>query len=426
MGMVEKRKPIPVSDAVGRVMERIHTAETETVRLEQAGGRWLAEPITADEAVPPFDRSPYDGFAVRAEDTKNAGRENPVTLRVIETVGAGHVATKTPRPGEAVRVMTGTIMPQETDAVIMFELTKELSDEEIQITRPFEPGDNVVKKGEEMQKGAEVLPGGERVHAGITAALATFGYSNVQVRKKPVVGVFATGTELLEPGDPLEPGKIRNSNAPMVVEQLKEAGAEPVYYGQLPDEFDLCLSKISGVLEDVDALITTGGVSVGDFDFLPAVYEKLEAEVLFNKVAMRPGSVTTVAFQGEKPLFGLSGNPSACFVGFELFAAPWLKAAMGAQKPFLQQADAVLGKSFPKPNPFTRFVRGHAFFYKGKLHAVPAGLDKSQVVTSLAQSNALIVLPGGTRGYEKGDPVTVFMLRSDGAAEFQEPVKERT
>lgn len=425
--MVEKRTPIHVSEAAARVIALSRSQQrTETVPLAEAGGRILAEPIVADAAVPPFDRSPLDGFAVRADDTVHASREHPVTLRIIETVGAGHVAQKVPEPGEAIRVMTGTIMPKETNAIIMFELTKEASDgSSIEITRAFAPDDNVVKEGEEMKKGAVVMEAGERLHAGGIAALATFGYARVQVAARPVIGVYATGTELLEPGEPLEPGKIRNSNAPMVVEQLREAGAEPLYLGQLPDEFELCFKKVQEAVEKVDALITTGGVSVGDFDFLPAIYEKLGAEVLFNKIAMRPGSVTTVAHLDGKPLFGLSGNPSACFVGFELFAGPWLRSVMGDRKPYLQQSRAVLGADFPKPNPFSRFVRGHITFEDGMLTATPAGLDKSQVVTSLSRANALIVLPGGTRGYQKGDRVSVLLLRGEGEAAFEEPVKER-
>lgn len=425
--MVEKRTPIHVSEAAARVIALSRTeVETEIVPLAEAGGRILAEPVIADAAVPPFDRSPLDGFAVRAEDTMHASRNNPVTLRIIETVGAGHVSEKVPGPGEAIRVMTGTIMPKETNAIIMFELTKEAADgSTIEITRAFSPDDNVVKEGEEMAKGAVVMEAGERLHAGGIAALATFGYASVEVAKRPVIGVYATGTELLEPGDPLEPGKIRNSNAPMVVEQLREAGAEPVYLGQLPDDFELCYEKVAQAVKTVDALITTGGVSVGDFDFLPAIYEKLGAEVLFNKIAMRPGSVTTVAHLNEKPLFGLSGNPSACFVGFELFAGPWLRSVMGDRRPYLQQSKAELGADFPKPNPFSRFVRGHLSFHEGKLIATPAGLDKSQVVTSLSLANALIVLPGGTRGYQQGDRVSVLLLRGDGEAVFEEPVKER-
>ncbi|SDN18531.1 gephyrin-like molybdotransferase Glp [Alkalicoccus daliensis] len=425
--MLEARTPMKVSEAVEKVLqiEAVHN-KTETVPLQEAGGRILAEAVIADAPVPPFNRSPLDGFAVRSADTKGAGRDTPVTLQVIETVGAGHVAEKVPQPGEAIRVMTGTIMPKETDAIVMFELTKEAEDgSAITITREFNSWDNVVIKGEEMEKGTVVLEAGERLHAGGIAALATFGYDQVQVTAKPVIGVFATGTELLEPGDPLEPGKIRNSNAPMVVEQLREAGAAPVYYGQLPDDFDLCYSRVQNVLGDVDALITTGGVSVGDFDFLPAIYEKLGAEVLFNKVAMRPGSVTTVAQWNGKPLFGLSGNPSACFVGFELFTGPWLRHSMGDKKPYLQQSKALLGSDFPKPNPFTRFVRGHITFQDGRLIATPAGLDKSQVVTSLSRANALIVLPGGTRGFQTGDQVAVLLLRGEGEAYFEEPVKDR-
>ncbi|MFC4735320.1 gephyrin-like molybdotransferase Glp [Bacillus daqingensis] len=424
--MVQPRKPISVSEAVSRVMQLpVHTY-TETVPLEQAGGRILAADVHADADVPPFDRSPLDGFAVRAADTKEASRENPVHLRVLETVGAGHTATVKPEAGECIRVMTGTMMPEGTDAIIMFELTKELENGAlIEITRAFHPQDNVVIQGEEMKRDSVVLEKGERIHAGAVAGLATFGCAEVETARPVKVGVYATGTELLEPGEALEPGKIRNSNAPMVLQQLREAGAEPVYYGQLPDEFELCYEKVADALQHVDALITTGGVSVGDFDFLPAIYEKLGAEVLFNKIAMRPGSVTTVAAIDGKPLFGLSGNPSACFVGFELYAGPWIRQAHGDTHPYLQPAPAVLGSDFPKPNPFTRFVRGIVRFNESGMVAVPAGLDKSQVVTSLARSNALIVLPGGTRGYQKGDAVDVLMLRGDGSDTFSEPVKER-
>src|SRR5690606_31201504 len=163
---------------------------------------------------------------------------------------------------------------------------------------------------------------GTYINPGIMALLATFGYDQVQVAKKPVIGIYATGSELLNVNEELAPGKIRNSNAYMIQAQLERAGGEAKLFGKLSDDFELCYEAIKNAIDEVDILITTGGVSVGDFDYLPSIYEKLGAEVLFNKIAMRPGSVTTVAQLNGKLLFGLSGNPSACYVGFELFVRP--------------------------------------------------------------------------------------------------------
>ncbi|PJH58668.1 molybdopterin molybdenumtransferase, partial [Salmonella enterica subsp. enterica serovar Typhimurium] len=171
---------------------------------------------------------------------------------------------------------------------------------------------------------------GAYINPGIVALLATFGYKKVPVTAKPKVGIIATGSELLAIDAPLEQGKIRNSNASMVYSQILRAGANPIYFGQFSDDFENCYEQVKRALEEVDFLITTGVVSVGDFDYLPAIYEKLNAEVLFNKVAMRPGSVTTVAHKDGKLLFGLSGNPSACYVGFELFVHPAVRSFVHA------------------------------------------------------------------------------------------------
>ena len=163
-------------------------------------------------------------------------------------------------------------------------------------------------------------------------------------------------------------------------------------------------------LSQVDLLITTGGVSVGDFDLLPEIYERLGAEVLFNKVAMRPGSVTTVAQKEGKMLFGLSGNPSACYVGFELFARPMIRSMLFCEKQHLRKEKALLQADFPKANPFTRFVRSSLSFSNGQLVVEPSGMDKSNIVMSLSGANSFILLPGGTRGYTAGEIVDVLLL----------------
>ncbi|MEG0381516.1 MAG: molybdopterin-binding protein, partial [Kurthia sp.] len=175
------------------------------------------------------------------------------------------------------------------------------------------------------------------------------------------------------------------------------AGAEVKYFGKFSDDLDVCIAEVKKALKEVDMLMTTGGVSVGDYDYLPAIYEAIGAEVLFNKVAMRPGSVTTVASLNNQLLFGLSGNPSACYVGFELFAKPIIQRALGNSKPHLRKEKAILREDFKKANPFTRFVRASIKVEDGRLTAIPSGFNKSSAVSSLAETNAFIVLPGGSR-----------------------------
>lgn len=411
--MIEKRKPLAVKEAIKQVMKYAKVGSGEQVTLKESFGRCLAEDLIADHPVPPFDRSPYDGFAIRAGDTVEASADNPLEFEVIDEIGAGSVSKHTLNSMQAIRIMTGAQMPSGSDAVVMLELTKVYEKEGktfMSLKRPFKKGDNVSYKGEDTPEGSVLVTKGTYITPGIIALLATFGYDKVHVVKKPKIGIIATGSELLEVSEPLEPGKIRNSNSFMIEAQAKRSGAEPIYLGKLVDDLDKCFEAVANALEKVDYLITTGGVSVGDYDYLPDIYNRLGANVLFNKIAMRPGSVTTIAEYKGKLLFGLSGNPSACYVGFELFVRPIVRTYLYSKHPHLQIVKAVLGKDFPKPNPFTRFVRGVVTMENGQVIASPVGLDKSNVVTSLAEANGFIVLPGGTRGYQKGDQIDVLLI----------------
>ncbi|EJQ46025.1 molybdenum cofactor synthesis domain-containing protein [Bacillus cereus BAG6X1-2] len=411
--MVERRIPIQVAEAVERVMKYAKHGEAEEVSITESYGRILGEDVVSDHDVPHFDRSPYDGFAIRAEDTKEASQEQPVEFEVIGEIGAGSVFTEEVGAFQAVRIMTGAAIPKGCNAVVMLELTEGFEKNKstyMKLKRSFRNGDNVSFKGEDIKQNQVLVKKGVAINPGVAALLATFGYSTVKVIKQPVVGIVTTGSELLKVHEPLEPGKIRNSNSYMIAAQIMKAGGKVRYYGQLADELDACFTAVKSAMDEVDILITTGGVSVGDYDYLPAIYERLQANVLFNKIAMRPGSVTTVAEVDGKLLFGLSGNPSACYVGFELFVHPIMKTYLHAKEPHIYRADAILQKDFPKPNPFTRFVRAKASIVNGALQATPVGLDKSSAVSSLADANAFIVLPGGTRGFEVGMKVSVLLL----------------
>lgn len=424
--MVERRQPIWVKDAVEKIMEWKKRGGVEWVSIDDCEGLFLGEPLKADHDVPPFNRSPYDGFAIRSEDTQTASREQPVKLTVIDEIGAGQVSHKFLDQNQAVRIMTGAALPAGADAVIMLELvTEEKSGDQdiISIKRRVRKDENVSFQGEDAQKDQVLLEKGTYINPGVKALLATFGYSLVSVSKKPVIGIIATGSELLRVNEPLVPGKIRNSNGYMIEAQVKRAGGVVKKYENCADELESLYKAIQKAMEECDAVITTGGVSVGDFDYLPEIYKRLKADVLFNKIAMRPGSVTTVAVANEKLLFGLSGNPSACYVGFELYVRPIIRYWLHSSRPFLRVGQAFLQSDFPKANPFNRFVRSKISFEEGKLQVNPVGLDKSSVVTSLSLADCLMVLPGGTRGYKKGDLVDVILL--DDQTGSEEPWKEK-
>ncbi|MBS4209894.1 gephyrin-like molybdotransferase Glp [Bacillus sp. FJAT-50079] len=418
--MVDQRKPIWVKDAIDKVMKHKQRGGHELVSLDECDGRFLADPLIADHDVPPFDRSPYDGFALRAIDTKQASRENPLQFQVIDEIGAGQVSEKRLAPMEAIRIMTGAQIPEGADCVIMLELVQEVERAGlpfITIKRTIEPGDNISFQGEDTKKGTPLIEKGVKINPGIKALLATFGYSKVKVATRPVIGVIATGSELLRPEDELVPGKIRNSNGFMIESQILRAGAVYKRYGSYADDMDALYQAIEKALVECDMVITTGGVSVGDFDFLPEIYRKLGADLLFNKIAMRPGSVTSCGVTGDKLLFGLSGNPSACYIGFELFVRPIIRYWLHSDRPYLRKISGKLNIDFPKPNPFSRFVRSKMIVDNGQVLTEPVGLDKSGVVTSLAWADCLTVLPGGTRGYQAGDTIDVLLLEDEQGSE---------
>jgi molybdopterin molybdotransferase len=255
-----------------------------------------------------------------------------------------------------------------------------------------------------------VLPAGTLIGAGDVAVLAALGVPYVPVRRRPKVAIFATGTELLEVDEPLVPGKIRNSNSPMLEALVREAGGEPVMLGAIVDDLELARSKVQMALESYDLVITTGGVSVGDYDIMGDLIREQSGEMLFNKVTMRPGSVTTAAIRGGTILLALSGNPGACFVGFQLFARPVIGLMQGAAQPYLPEWTAVLAVDYKRVNSFTRFVRARLEIREGILYAYPAAVDESSVMVTIKDSDCLIIIPPDSGQISSGDKVTVLKL----------------
>jgi molybdopterin molybdotransferase len=401
---VEKRNPIPVGEAIERVVSQNIYMDEATVPLDASLNHILAEDIIATYEIPRFNKSPYDGFAIRSKDTTNASGAHRLTFNVIDHIGAGAVSDKKVGAFEAVRIMTGAAMPEGADAVVMLEQTVEQG-QSFTLRKAFKPNENVSLKGEETQIGDVILQKGQQINPGAIAVLATYGYAQVPVFKKPSVAVIATGSELLDVSDDLEPGKIRNSNGPMITALASKLDLQVKRYQIQQDDLESSIQVVTEAMQQHDIVITTGGVSVGDFDYLPQIYEALNAEVLFNKIAMRPGSVTTVAVAEGKYLFGLSGNPSA-------YVKPAVQHMMHANALYPQVVQATLMEDFTKANPFTRFIRATVTFNGKEMTAVPSGFNKSGAVVAIAHSNAMIMLPGGTRGYKKGYTVNVILTES--------------
>ncbi|WP_151736343.1 gephyrin-like molybdotransferase Glp ['Paenibacillus yunnanensis' Narsing Rao et al. 2020] len=408
-----QRRAVQVKDAQHKVMAYAELLEPEEVPLSASCGRYLAEPVVAPHPFPAFNRSGMDGYALIASDTAACGNGQQVWLKVIDNIPCGAVPSVSLTPGTAARIMTGAQVPEGADTVAMIEVTEVKEEGGISyvgLRKPQQAAKNITPEGFEVREGDEVLPAGRLITPGEIAALAAFGVHTVKVGRRPKVAVIATGSELLEVDEPLVPGKIRNSNSPMLEALVREAGGEPVMLGAVTDNLDLARSKVQMALESYDLVITTGGVSVGDYDIMGDLVRENSGEMLFNKVAMRPGSVTTAAVRGGKLLLALSGNPGACFVGFHLFARPVIARMQGAAQPFLPEWTAVLGADYTKVNNFTRFVRARLEIEDGRLCAYPARIDESSVMVTIKDSDCLVIVPPEMRGVAAGTKVSVLKL----------------
>ncbi|MBO8162437.1 MAG: molybdopterin molybdotransferase MoeA [Brevibacillus sp.] len=406
------RQTISVEEAVGKLLQQIGPLEPEEVPLAEAYGRVLARSVAAAYDLPPFDRSPLDGYAVRAEDTIGAAPQTPVTLQVVGTIAAGEVPNLVVGKGQACRIMTGAMIPEGANAVVMFEQTEHPGHmgRTVRVKRAMKPGENLSRRGEEVRQGTCVLKEGTTVGAGALALLATFGTAVVPVRRRPRVGIISTGSELIEPDQPLVPGKIRNSNSLMIAGMVRDAGGQPVLFGRMADELEEAKRQLSQWIGQVDLLVTTGGVSVGDFDVIAALVDEPEFHLLFQRVAMRPGSPTTAFVYRDKLVCALSGNPSASYVGCELFVKPVMAKLLGKEAVTPTVTDAVLAEDYLKPCPYPRYLRGRLQVRDAVLYAYPDKNDKAGMLVTLHASNCLIVIPPGGRGKQAGERVRIYPL----------------
>ena len=380
--------------------------ETEDVPLLDAVGRVAAEDIKAGFDNPPFDRSPLDGYTFAAASTRMATAESPVTLRVVAEECAGDFFAGTVGAGECVRIMTGGAIPKGCDCVVRQEDVREDGDA-IRVPFTSKPYENYCYAGEDIKKGTVILRQGQIIRAAQIAVLASEGHATVHVHRRVRVAVASTGDELLQPGEPLRPGKIYNSNLYLLAGRLKELGAEVTVVGSVPDDVERATEVIASYADKVDVFLTSGGVSVGKKDIMHGVVPALGAERLFWRVCMKPGAPAIAYTRGRLLGIALSGNPFAAFATFELMAKPALLRIAGQTDVMPARRRAVLADAFPKECLGRRFLRAR-MEADGRV-SLP-DQHESGSLFSAAGCDAFVDVPAGTKPLAAGTEVEVVIL----------------
>ena len=402
----KKRGQTPVEEAVARILNALDVPEkTEEIPLLQALGRVAAGDVCARVAQPPFDRSALDGYALRAADIAAAGPETPVTLPVSRYLCAGSDPGGPLAPGTAARIMTGAPVPAGADCVLRQEDT-ESNGQTVTFHAPVEARANVCFAGEDIAPGKCLVSAGTRLDEVTLGLLAGQGVQTVTVYAKPRAALMPTGDELCSPETPLRPGKIYDSNGPMLAARMLRLGAEPTLLAAGPDDPAALAGKLARLLAEYPLVITTGGVSVGDRDYLPQAAEEAGAKLLFYGIDAKPGTPALAAGKDGHVLLCLSGNPFASFATFELLARPALAKLQGAD-PAPVRVRAALANGFGKPSPLRRFVRATLM---GGVVTLPKGGHFSGGIGALAGCNCLVDVPAGSRALNAGDEVEVILL----------------
>ncbi len=399
---------IPVNEAIEIVLAQTSPLPTESVDLTDSIGRILAQDIVADTDLPPFDRAQMDGYAVRAADVANA----PAQLKIVGESAAGAGWHQEMKAGEAVRIMTGAPVPAGADAVQQVELTRELKGGgTVEILNSVEVGRSIVRRAAEINSGATVLKAGEQINAAMIATLASFGYAQVKVGRRPRVAVMATGSELVHVDQKPARDQIRDSNNYTIAAYASLAGATVERLPLCGDDTEALQEQLRAASERCDVLITSGGVSMGVYDFTKAALKELGAEIFFERIALRPGKPTVFARLGNTLVFGLPGNPVSVTVTFNLFARTALLAMMGAAEPMLREEHAVLARDLKgSPDRESYLPATLRTDEKGTLLAEPLKWGGSSDFVSFARATALIDIPAGPKTIAAGSVVRVALL----------------
>jgi len=396
---------LPVEEAQQRVLDEVRLIGTEQVAFTDALGRVLREDVRAPEDVPQGDNTAMDGYAVRYEDIAAA----PVTLRVIEDLPAGTVATKRVERGTAIRIMTGALMPDGADVVAHVEITDGGSDH-VRVLQPLKSGTNIRRRGEDMRAGDIVLESGTPIHAPEVGILASVQKTVVKVSRRPTVAIISTGDEIVDVDERRPFGKVVNSNSYSLAALVREAGAQPRMIGIVRDSREATMAAIESALES-DFVISSGGVSVGAYDFVKDALDALGAETKFWQVAMKPGKPVVLSRLRDRLYFGLPGNPVSCMVSFILFIAPSLRKAMGQRTNLLPPiVRTKLTASVKSRGDRRSYLRVRVVARDGELLSHPMAAQGSGVSTSMVQANGLVIVEQGVTTVAAGTVVDTVLF----------------
>ncbi|MCL5256516.1 MAG: molybdopterin molybdotransferase MoeA [Chloroflexi bacterium] len=405
---------ISVEEALETVLGHFDPLDAERRPILDALGQVLAEDVISSASIPPFDNSAMDGYAVQSGDVAGAGRDKPIELRVIADLAAGRVAGVSVGPGTAVRIMTGAPLPNGADAVVRFEDTDEASAPStreggrIGVMVPVVSGENVRYAGEDVRTGELVIPKGATVRPSEIGVLASLGRKDVLVHRRPKVAVLATGDELVEIDEPVSPGKIRNSNSYSVASLVARYGGVPVMLGIARDRIEELTAKLAEGLT-TDLVITSGGVSVGDYDMVKNVL-KAEGKIDFWQVRMKPGKPLAFGHIRGVPLLGLPGNPVSAMVSFEQFGRPAILKMLGKTKLAKPTVSATLTEDVENYSGRRHYIRAILEKRDGRYYAWTTGEQGSGILTSMAKANGLVVIPEDQKLVKAGTEVMVQML----------------
>ncbi|CAN5759758.1 molybdopterin molybdotransferase MoeA [soil metagenome] len=396
---------IPISEALKIIKRETFALSSETIDLENSVGRVLAQEICADMDLPPFDRSQMDGFALKTSDVKNA----PVQLKIVGESIAGKGFDGKLNFGEAVRIMTGAPVPEDADAVQKVELTEEKSGF-ITITEKTKMRQNINPFGSEIRKGKQIFESGEIITENMIAAIASFGYAKVGVFKKPKVAILSTGNEIVDIGDTPQKDQIRNSNSIMLrvfADRFADAEVLPL----VKDDAESLRMAIGNAAKNFDVLITTGGVSVGDYDFTKPVLREFGAEIFFEKISLKPGKPTVFAKLKNCLIFGLPGNPVSSAVTFYLFARTALFKMQSANNCELKRGFAIVSDKIKAAKERDSFLPASLETGKdGKLVIESLRFNGSSNFIAFARADALVFVPQG-KNLESGDIAEILFLQ---------------
>ncbi|MDR3229877.1 MAG: molybdopterin molybdotransferase MoeA [Synergistaceae bacterium] len=405
-----KQAILALEEAVTLLLEQTPAPEVfDAVPLLDASGRVVCQDYFARIDQPPFDRSPLDGYAARHEDLGTAGREHPAVLTVTRQIHAGDAPGKPLGPGESVRVATGAPIPPEATCVAAQEDT-DCGKERVEVYVSLKKHQNCVFRGEDFHAGQRLAERGTRLTGAHIGLLAGQGIGEVRVSPRPKVGLLSVGSELVPAGKggTLLPGRIYDSNSPTLAARVRELGGEAHVEERVPDEPAQISAALERLLEGRDLVITSGGVSVGEHDYMPRVGELLGGKTLFHGLGYRPGGVTLALLKDSRLILCLSGNPFAAFMSLELLAGPVLRKLAGLKEVRLDRLRAVLRGDFSKPSPNRRFIRGR--LRGGEVFVEKEG-HASGSLLSLTRCNCLIDIPPGSPSLSEGTEVEVIPLQ---------------